>query len=507
MVTLLKRNIAASYAAQLYASLIGVVLVPLYVKYMGLEAYGLVGFYGMLQGWFMLLDMGLTPTMARETARFRANAGDAQSLRNLLRALEGIFIAVALLGATAMILGSGLIAGRWLKVQQLPLREVRHALMLIGGIAALRWVSELYRGVITGSERLVWLNGLNIAVATLRFVLVIPFFVYVGTSPTQFFSYQLLVAVLEVALLAAAAYRLLPRSHDFRRPSWSWQPIREVLRFSLAMAATSVIWVVSTQSDKLLLSKLVPLSIYGCFTLAVLVASGIMMISVPVSGPLMPRLVALNAAGDEGNLVGVYRGATQLVAVMVVPAALVLAFFSRDVLWAWTGDSAIARTAAPVLTLYALGNAVLALGAFPYYLQYAKGNLNLHLIGSSLFVAALLPSLIWATHRYGIIGAGYAWLGANVLFFALWVPQVHRKFVKGLQSSWLLHDLAPIVAVPCLCALLAFSWIRVPADRALAALLISSMGLVLVAIAAAASSFVRGIVAGWLRMLIRREAQ
>ena len=33
-------------------------MVPLYVRYMGVEAYGLVGFYAMLQGWFMLLDMG-----------------------------------------------------------------------------------------------------------------------------------------------------------------------------------------------------------------------------------------------------------------------------------------------------------------------------------------------------------------------------------------------------------------------------------------------------------------
>ena len=31
---------------------------PLYIKYMGAEAYGLVGFFTMLQAWFGLLDMG-----------------------------------------------------------------------------------------------------------------------------------------------------------------------------------------------------------------------------------------------------------------------------------------------------------------------------------------------------------------------------------------------------------------------------------------------------------------
>ena len=90
----IKRNIVANYAGQLYATLIGVLLVPLYVETMGVEAYGLVGFFSMLQGWFMLLDMGLTPTIGRETARFNGGAIDALGLRRLLRAFEGIFVAV-----------------------------------------------------------------------------------------------------------------------------------------------------------------------------------------------------------------------------------------------------------------------------------------------------------------------------------------------------------------------------------------------------------------------------
>ena len=77
----LKRNILASYASQIYVTLVGILILPLYLKYMGAEAYGLVGFFTMLQAWFNLLDMGLTPTVARETARFRGGATDALSYR------------------------------------------------------------------------------------------------------------------------------------------------------------------------------------------------------------------------------------------------------------------------------------------------------------------------------------------------------------------------------------------------------------------------------------------
>ena len=120
----LKKNIFANYVAQIYVTVVGIVMLPLYVKYMGAEAYGLVGFFAMLQVWFQLLDMGLTPTMARETARFNGGACTALELRRLLRALEGIFLGVAVLGAGTMWVGAGAIARQWLKVQQLPLADV-----------------------------------------------------------------------------------------------------------------------------------------------------------------------------------------------------------------------------------------------------------------------------------------------------------------------------------------------------------------------------------------------
>src|SRR3989304_7095784 len=103
----LSNNILANYVSQIYVTLIGIIMVPLYIKYMGAEAYGLVGFFAMLQAWFNLLDMGLTPTMSREAARFFGGATDALSYRRLVRALEGVFLVVALSGGGAMFAAAG----------------------------------------------------------------------------------------------------------------------------------------------------------------------------------------------------------------------------------------------------------------------------------------------------------------------------------------------------------------------------------------------------------------
>lgn len=66
-----RKNIAASYASQIYVTLISIAMMPIYRSLLGSEPYGLVGFFAMIQAWFMLLDLGLTPTLAREAARYR----------------------------------------------------------------------------------------------------------------------------------------------------------------------------------------------------------------------------------------------------------------------------------------------------------------------------------------------------------------------------------------------------------------------------------------------------
>lgn len=492
----LRRNILANYASQLYVTAVGIVMVPLYIQYMGAEAYGLVGFFAMLQAWFNLLDMGLTPTMARESARYRGGAISLLDYRRLARALEGVFAAVALLGGVLLFTLAQPIAGRWLNASQLPLQEVTQALQLMAAIVALRWMCGLYRGVITGAERLVWLSGFNSVIATGRFVLILPVLMFVSASPQAFFSFQLGVAVLEIGGLAWMAYRLLPTIPAGQRNRWEWAPLRPVLKFSLSIAFTSSVWVLVTQTDKLVLSKILPLADYGYFTVAVLVASGIMIVSGPISGALMPRMTRLQAEGQHDALIAVYRQATQIVTATAIPAALVLIFFAPQVLWAWTGNAALVQRAAPALCLYAIGYAILAVGAFPYYLQYAKGNLRLHLIGNALFLLLLIPSVIWAATHYGMSGAGWAWLVSNAVYFFLWTPLVHNKFAPSLHMGWLWSDIARPAVLPLAAAALAAKFIPLPEDRFALALALAAVGVVLLLLAYP--------LAGRIQMMTRR---
>lgn len=460
----LKKNIVANYASQLYVTAVGILILPLYIKHMGAEAYGLVGFFTMLQAWFALLDLGLTPTIGRETARYRGGAMSALSYRQLFRALSLIFTTIALFGGFSLWLFADEIATRWLKVSELPMSEVILAVQIMAISVALRWMGGLYRGVVSGSERLVWLSAFNVLIATLRFIAVFGSMWLYGFTPRVFFLHQLTVALLEVSGLFLMSRHLLPARSSLEQPiGWSIRPVKPFLKFALTIAFTSSVWVLVTQTDKLILSGILPLAEYGYFTLAVLVASGIMVISGPISSAIMPRMAKLHAEGKHDELIKVYRDATQLVSVIAGSAAITIATCAAPFLFFWTGDRNLAEQAAPILRLYAIGNGLLALAAFPYYLQYAKGNLRYHLVGNVLMAFTVVPVIITAATYYGSVGAGYAWAGANGIFLLTWVAYVHQKLEPGLHTTWLSKDVLLICFPGTILGLVFFfNWAKAP---------------------------------------------
>ena len=453
----LRRNILANYVSQIYVTSIGIIIVPLYISYMGPEAFGLVGFFIMLQAWFKLLDMGLTPTVLRETARYRGGATDVLSYRRLTRALEGIFMCVALVGGLLLYLASNWIATHWLDTLNLPIHEVISSLKLIALIVAMRWMCGLYHGIISGSEQLVWLGVFNAAIASLRFILVLPMLAFFSSRPSAFFSFQLIVAILELFVLVLFAYRVLPRVQKDQKISWNWVALKPVMKFSLSITITASVWVMLTQTDKLILSKMLPLAEYGYFTLAVLIAGGIVTLSSPISGAILPRMTNLEAAGDHEGLITIYKKSTRLVTYISSTTGVFLCFFATPILLAWTGNKELTDNAAPILRLYALGNSFLVLYAFTYYLQYAKGDLKLHVIGNILFVIFLVPIFIFMSKKYGAVGTGYTWAVMNILFLIFWTPLVHKRLAVNIHFNWMFMDIIlPIVPSLILSSILYF---------------------------------------------------
>jgi len=432
----LKHNVIANYAGGVWTTLMGIAFVPFYIHYLGIEAFGLIGLYVALQAWLVVIDMGFTPSLNREMARFDAGDTGATAAWQLIRTLEVVYCCVMLLVAILIAVLAPYIATHWLTVEELDASTVERALMIMGAAIVLRWVSTLYRGAIMGLQHQVWLSGSNAVFATLRGPGVIPILAYVDASVGTFFIYQGLLFALECVVLRVKIKTLLP---DVGRIGFSLATLRRIWRFSFGVAGVSVLGALLTQLDKILISALMPLSVLGYYTLASTVAGGLGALVAPVANAAFPRFTELMSDQQRGSLTLAYRELTQLLATIVIPAGLVVAAFAPHLLLLWTRDPLIVENAATILSVLILGTILNGLMHLPYNLQLAHGWTRLAFITNLVAVVAYVPIVYIGIRYLGVLAPALFWLALNVAYVLINIPLMHRVLIQDECSGWYLN--------------------------------------------------------------------
>ena len=452
----LKLNVSFNFIGLAYITVIGIVVLPLYLQYLGAEAFGLVGFFAVLQSWMLLLGVGMSPLLSRQAAHSRGQNDDCLELRKLVRSLELIVFVLAIIVVLCIAASSMWIANSWLNAEILGTSEVSTCIVLMGAMIGLKLFSSLYLSGIQGLENQVWLNVANIILVTLKYLGALFLLAYFTADIVDFFVYQVFVGFIELMSLAIMFYYFIPSKNKVG-VKFFWGTLKPMLPFAGGIAYTAGIWVLITQLDKLVLTNILSLSEYGYFSLVVVVATGISQVSSPISQAILPRMTSLLSQGKEQGMLELYRKSTQLMSVIIFPLTGVVALFSTELLFAWTGDRKAAEWAGPILFWFALGNGILTISAFQYYLQFAHGKLRMHVIYSSISASIQIPIIIYVAFNYGAMGVALVWFSIRLVSFIIWPPIVHKKFAPGIHWSWLMKDVAPIFVVTSIALLVLMS--------------------------------------------------
>jgi O-antigen/teichoic acid export membrane protein len=406
--------------------------IPLYIKYLGIEAYGLIGLFGVLQAWLALLDMGMTPTLNREMARFAGGIHSAVSIRDLLRSIEIIALCIAILVGLVIWAVSGWLASDWLRAEKLPIATVAQAFTIMGAVTSLRFVEGIYRSAIIGLQRQVLYNGVNSALATVRGLGAVGILMWVSPTIEAFFVWQGLISILTLSVLAGVTYRTLPKAE--RGAQFSIPAIRGIGLFAGGMMGITFLALLLTQVDKILLSKLLTLSDYGYYSLATVVAGALYTLVGPITQAWFPRLSELHAANNQAELISKYHQGAQLVSVFMGSAAIIMIAFAEPILLLWTRDADLARRSATLLSILALGNLLNGLMWIPYQTQLAHGWTGLAIRTNIVSVTLIVPAILWVTPRYGAEGAAWVWVILNSGYVII---SIHFMFHRILQvEKW-----------------------------------------------------------------------
>lgn len=434
----IKSNVIANYLGGGWTALMSLLFVPVYIHYLGIESYGLIGVFTMLQVWLFMLDAGLTPTLSREMARFKGGAHTVEGIHELLKALEWGFVIIAISIILIVYFISPWLANDWLRLDKLSPKVVETALAVTGLVISFRWVGSLYRSAINGLQNQIALNVLVALFATFRGLGVVFVLKYISPTIQAFFAYQAALAFVEMVMLRIVLYHFLPISNS--KIALNFKVLKDIRKFAAGMVAITFLATVLTQADKLILSKLMTLADFGHYVLASTVASGLFFMIQPISNSIRPRLAELVAANKWGQLADSYHKFSQVITVMVVPVALVIAAFSDHIMLLWTRDVELTNATTLFISILVIGNMLNGLMNGPYALQLAFGKTHFSVWTNLISVLVLIPTL-WITVRlYGAVAASLVWVLLNISYFLIIVPVMHRSILDKDMWHWYWED-------------------------------------------------------------------
>ena len=451
------KNIFANLLGTGWNGLLTVLVTPWYVSLLGLEGYGLVGFWLLMQVIISLFDLGLGATLVREFARSNQYADGVRRQGDLVRTLEYFYWSISLLITISLFVTAGYISTKWLKLSGLSTEHTAVAIQWMALALGLQFPSSLYSSGLAGLQKQGTMNLIQIIGYSIRHGCGIAILFW-RADAAWFFLTQAAAVGLQTIVTKVVLWRLINGS-DYRHPVFCMDQLRRVWRFSAGMTVTMIAGILLVNMDRLFLSKVMPAADMGKYTLA-WTAAGILQLGIqPFYRAFFPRFAELIKV-DAAKLRSEYYQGCKFVAGVVITFALIGCIFAPHIFIIWIGSAD--ETVVAVFRWLLIGMAGAGLMWLPAAYQQAHGWTRLH---ASMIVGALVlgvPLLWWSISRWGTVGATAAWVlhGISDATLGLWL--MHKRLLPGEFSLWYRSVVVPplLISFP----LVGLSWLLLPPD-------------------------------------------
>ncbi len=436
--TSLKANIAANFSGNAFMAILNMLFIPVYLKYIGSEGYGLIGVFASIQSILYILDSGLSITLNKELAGLSADTGNKQKILNLVKTLESVYwpvaIIVGLLGGAA----SYFLATSWVQAKGLTPNTIFHAFLILSITLVFQFPVGFYAGGLLGLQRHLLYNLLRVFFALVKNIGALLLLMYYSNSVLVFFTWNLLITAIAVLFFRINLKKLINTSGLIAK--FDKTELKRVAKFSGGMAAISLSAIIMMQADKVVLSKTILLADFGYYTIAVTLGMAVLQVVGPVTQSFFPKFSYLASLKKNSELIDTYHTCCQLVSIIIFPSSLIIIFYTKEVLLLWTHNGTTVASTWYIARLFAIGTAMNAMVSILFSFTFALNWTKFAFYMSLFFVAIATPAITFVTWIYGPAGAAFCWVVLNVLY-VIFVPYlVHNKFLQGHLFAWYWKD-------------------------------------------------------------------
>ena len=401
---LLARNSALNLMGWALPMVAALVTVPLLIRGLGAERFGILTVGWVVLGYFSLFDLGVGRALTKMVSE-RLGAGRADDLPPLVWTALLLMTLLGVAGAVVLALVSPWLVGHALKISPEHEGEALRAFYLLA--FSLPWVISTtgFSGILEANQRFGLVSGLRVPIGFFTYaspLLVLPF----SHSLVPVIGLLVLGRLVAWAAYLAACLHVLPQLR--KRVAIEWGKARGLVQLGGWMTVSNVVSPLMTYFDRFLIGGLISMAAVAYYVTPYDMVTKLLMVPHSLFGVLFPAMAATFAMDRSRTELLLGRGVRALFLVMF-PVTLVVATLAHEGMTLWVGK-AFASHSAVVLQWLAVGVFINCLAQAPFALLQGAGRPDitgkLHLVELPLYVTAIYL----LSKAFGLEGVAMAWV-------------------------------------------------------------------------------------------------
>lgn len=435
------KKVILLYASQLYRVAFPLLLVPLIIKILGTEKYGIVSFFTMLMTLMGLLDAGISGTFIKLIATNKNQLTNFSRVITLFLKVFCGFIVVASIVVFIFSFYSEYIVNDWLKTT-LSNSETIYCIKLTGIILALLYLRSYLQSFINGMERQDIIAIWGMCYTTFFYGGSYLILAHYSNTLTAFFTALLILAIIDIIVTVICVYHVInKRKQQLRyieeqseKQNEEKISFKSLIKFSLQLSGLSMIWVIATQADKIALSTYTELTRYTQYQIGSQLSAVVLTLTAPLSQLLLPRLSSLVKERKYEKFIELFSISSVGYIVILGPLVPYMSFYGGDLISLWLKNNELGLAVNGYARWLVSAAFFAGIMNFVFILLYSKGQLKYHFYAYASYSAITIPLTILTAKYYGPEWCGIFYLSHTLLFMIVWGGYCAFKEMDGYVS-------------------------------------------------------------------------
>jgi len=430
----LSRNIIYNLLGQGSLLIISFLAVKYIFHQLGAEVLGIIYFIMALNTILAVaLEMGVSSTLVREISSHFDS--DKEYIKKLIHTFSFFYWSIYLVAALIIFFVAPFFVQKWIHLSSISPDLAINIIRILGVTSVTTLLVSFYSSLIRGLQKMKFNNLIDVVSGILQHGGALLILIFNG-------SLMLVIYWFAVSYILKVCIYFLVSGYLFSfpalTPKFSSAVIKRNFKFILNTTFISIFSTIHIQADKISISKFLPISTLGYYSLAYTSVSQATLLTDSVSMAAYPSFSSLAKEKDKNELMSQYYKLQDLLCFGILPIFAAIPFALVPV-FSFLFNAQIANLLLLPTTFLCLGIYMNGTVTIPYVFSLAVGKPNITAKMNFYALFFVLPPSVILIYFFGLPAAGLYLVFYHIFAYFYSIPKICKECLGIKVKDWYFH--------------------------------------------------------------------